>query len=259
MTSFPSRSRLDVVPATQARAALQSVVDDWTAEPRTIRVLDAGCGASTRVDLPPEAIVVGIDISVDQLRRDRRLQRRLVGDIQSFDFAGEQFDLIICWDVLEHLGDPDAAMRTLLGACAPGGLVIVAIPNRWSLKGLVTRITPFRAHRLFYHYLIGDRRARDGAADQFPTAMASGMSPARLVSQCGAAGFAVRLAVGYEGPVQSALRARYRVADWALTAIGWLARLLTMGRTDLLQSDVLLGFQAAGTELAEAARAGGSS
>jgi SAM-dependent methyltransferase len=39
-----------------------------------------------------------------------------------------QFDVVICEQVLEHVEDPWAAARNLLGLCVPGGRVIVAPP-----------------------------------------------------------------------------------------------------------------------------------
>jgi 2-polyprenyl-3-methyl-5-hydroxy-6-metoxy-1,4-benzoquinol methylase len=45
------------------------------------------------------------------------------------ELGGERFDVIIAADVLEHLLDPWAALRTLRSWAAPGGLLAVSVPN----------------------------------------------------------------------------------------------------------------------------------
>jgi 2-polyprenyl-3-methyl-5-hydroxy-6-metoxy-1,4-benzoquinol methylase len=39
------------------------------------------------------------------------------------------FDAIVCGDVLEHLAHPAPALRSLAEALAPGGVVVVSVPN----------------------------------------------------------------------------------------------------------------------------------
>lgn len=39
------------------------------------------------------------------------------------------FDAIVCGDILEHLADPTAVLRALVAALAPGGDVVVSVPN----------------------------------------------------------------------------------------------------------------------------------
>jgi len=41
----------------------------------------------------------------------------------------ERFDVIVCADVLEHLRDPAAVLAWLSGYLAPGGLVLISVPN----------------------------------------------------------------------------------------------------------------------------------
>jgi SAM-dependent methyltransferase len=41
----------------------------------------------------------------------------------------EQFDIVVCIDVLEHLLYPDRALRNLIQMVAPQGLLLLAVPN----------------------------------------------------------------------------------------------------------------------------------
>jgi 2-polyprenyl-3-methyl-5-hydroxy-6-metoxy-1,4-benzoquinol methylase len=67
--------------------------------------------------------------------------RMLVGDLEDLSDAeiGGPYDAIVCGDVLEHLRDPWTTLERLVGRLAPGGHVIVSLPNianwvcRWQL------------------------------------------------------------------------------------------------------------------------------
>jgi len=46
------------------------------------------------------------------------------------DLASEQpFDVICCYDILEHLYDPERVIRRLHAVAAPGGVLHISIPN----------------------------------------------------------------------------------------------------------------------------------
>ena len=153
------------------------------------RVLDAGCGMRMTVDLPPGAHVVGIDISEAALARNDSVDERVVGDIEKHPFASESFDLAVCHDVLEHLEDPVAAVRNLARVVKPGGELDVRMPILWSVKGLLTKLTPYRFHVWCYRRLFRIETAgREGHAP-FPTRLR--IPPSRLEKELAAAGFEI--------------------------------------------------------------------
>ena len=43
--------------------------------------------------------------------------------------VGEQFDLVVCTEVLEHLHEPERAVDVLRRLCAPGGRVALTVPD----------------------------------------------------------------------------------------------------------------------------------
>lgn len=53
-----------------------------------------------------------------------------VADIETFEFPYRgEFDYIVFADVLEHLRDPAAVLRTCLPALKPSGKIIISVPN----------------------------------------------------------------------------------------------------------------------------------
>ncbi len=203
------------------------------------RVLEAGCGSSSRVALPPDRHLVGIDIAQRQLDNHKTLDERHLGDLQTHVFEGEGFDLVICWDVIEHLPEPIHALERMADALKPGGAVVLAFPNLWSLKGLVTKFTPYKVHEWFYRYVIGDTRASN-EWDQFGTVFRASIAPPALRKWAAGRGLEVVYDEVYEGPVQSGLRKDRWYMDVGFGALGRLSRASTLGALDLGLSDCVM-------------------
>jgi ubiquinone/menaquinone biosynthesis C-methylase UbiE len=92
-------------------------------------VLEVGLGegeVSARVRARyPDARLVGIDLPDDELAsawQDRKLAGAFA-DICALPFGDDQFDLVLAIEVLEHVPDPDGALRELTRV-AKGGLVL---------------------------------------------------------------------------------------------------------------------------------------
>jgi|GEM_PF-833702 len=47
----------------------------------------------------------------------------------------DAFSIVFCVEVLEHVGDYTAAIRTLYRACKPGGLIVIGVPNETGWQG----------------------------------------------------------------------------------------------------------------------------
>jgi SAM-dependent methyltransferase len=157
--------------------------------------------------------------------------------VQTFEPPVPGFDLALCWDVIEHLPEPMRALERLTSALNPGGGLVLAFPNLWSLKGLVTKFTPFFVHALFYRFVVGDKRPE---VNQFPTVFRASIAPPRLRAWAKENGFEVMYDEVYEGPVQVSLRERHRLLDLGFAGLGVVSRVLTLGRLDLGLSDCIL-------------------
>jgi 2-polyprenyl-3-methyl-5-hydroxy-6-metoxy-1,4-benzoquinol methylase len=103
-------------------------------------VLELGCGvgALCRALAPHADTVTGVDIAATAVQRATDLSRDhqnigfVTGDVQSFDAAGRQYDLIVIADVLYYampLDDQpalEAIARRVASCLAPGGVVLLA-------------------------------------------------------------------------------------------------------------------------------------
>ena len=104
-----------------------------------LRVLDVGCGFATtsaRIEQLGNQ-VTGIDESREIVAvASQRLSRVVTADLQQADLGDEQFDVILFADVLEHLAWPVGVLKRYLRWLAPGGSVIVSLPNvgLWSVR-----------------------------------------------------------------------------------------------------------------------------
>ena len=98
------------------------------------RSLDAGCGSSSYFHLPDHAIIDGIDISAKQLERNTHLTKKVQDDLQTYVHPKDHYALIVCWDVLEHLPNPEKAVEQLFAAAKPDGLVVLLCPMSILLK-----------------------------------------------------------------------------------------------------------------------------
>jgi SAM-dependent methyltransferase len=222
-----------------ANGRAQAVIDGELGGRRGLEVLEAGCGSASHVAIPPGAVLTGIDISESQLAANSHLNVKICGDLQTYRWPRDRFDLVICWDVLEHLPQPVLALRNLVEAVRSGGLLVLAVPNRDSLKGVLTRLTPYGFHLWFYRNVIGDRSPRLESR-QFPTYLRPEVGHDRLRAIMVSLGCDVAHLELYEGPVQAALRERNRLAGFALSALGGAARAITFGRYDPNLTDMIM-------------------
>lgn len=99
-----------------------------------LRVLDLGFGAGllARRIRPRCSYLAGIELDPDAAREGSPFfDTPIVGDLLAgLEGPWEQpFDVAIAGDILEHLPDPSAALALLRKLLAPGGLLLVSLPN----------------------------------------------------------------------------------------------------------------------------------
>src|SRR3954451_11044908 len=98
------------------------------------RVLDVGCGeggVGAALKASGAERVVGIEPHGPSAEIARGVLDEVhVGTAEeALPGVGEDFDLVLLYDVLEHVVDPGAVLDALRGVAAPGALVHVSTPN----------------------------------------------------------------------------------------------------------------------------------
>jgi SAM-dependent methyltransferase len=113
-------------------------------------VLDVGAGRTPTVQLadrPEGTRYVGLDLSGSELEEapDGSYDDMVVGDVT--DHRGNlmgSFDLIVCFQVLEHVRPLGAAFENMRSYLKPGGRLVAQFSGTFSLFGLANRVMPQR-------------------------------------------------------------------------------------------------------------------
>jgi O-antigen biosynthesis protein len=99
------------------------------------RVLDAGCGVGWGSQLLIDhgaASVDGVDIDASAVR-DAQVRcpagTFVRGDLTDLPFAEQRFDVITCFEAIEHVEDPMRGLDEFRRVLAQGGIVLVSSPN----------------------------------------------------------------------------------------------------------------------------------
>jgi len=121
------------------------------------RVLDAGCGVGYgAARLATQARrVIGIEIAPEALAMARERYALpalefLRGDCRSLPFASGSFDLVVAFEVIEHLQDWDALLAESRRVLADWGALIVSTPNRVYYGEHREAPNPFHVHEFDY-------------------------------------------------------------------------------------------------------------
>lgn len=122
-TRYYDTARLEILPWLPARVS---------------RLLDVGCGGGATTlavaDARPVSWSGGIEFVPEVARRAEAVFDRVwTGDAAAVPLEAEiapaSLDLVLCLDVLEHMADPWALVARLSTLLAPGGRLILSVPN----------------------------------------------------------------------------------------------------------------------------------
>lgn len=114
-----------------------------------VAILDVGSGRNPTVPLderPHKTMYVGLDLSAEELAAagPGAYDEGIVADAGTLqDELIGRFDLIVSWQVLEHIRDLGAAMVCMRTYLRPGGTLVAMFSGSRSAFALVNRVVPF--------------------------------------------------------------------------------------------------------------------
>jgi SAM-dependent methyltransferase len=174
----------------RGRRRVLAAVLDGLALPAGIRILDAGCGSGRNMaDLALRGTVAGVELASPSLdvARERGVGEVWAGSLEEpLPFGDGSFDLAVALDVLEHLRDDAPAWHELARVVAPGGRLVVTVPQYAWLWGEHDVLS--HHHRRYTRALLVERARPAGWSAERLTAFNSTLLPA-----VAAARFAQRL------------------------------------------------------------------
>lgn len=116
-------------------------------------VLDAGCGEGYGLPMLAEAgagRVIGVDLEptvVDHVAATYAVDPRIeahCAELMALPLGDDEVDLVVSFQVIEHLHDIDGYLASLRRVTRPGGRVLIATPNRLTFTpGSDTPVNPF--------------------------------------------------------------------------------------------------------------------
>jgi SAM-dependent methyltransferase len=232
-----SNSGYSVSPGAALSEVQKFIADKLTG--KFVRIYEAGGGSASILPLSSltNRSIVVVDIDEIQLRNNAYADTKILGDIQTYEFEPNSFDLIVCYNVIEHLNAVDQAIRRFHHALAPGGLLFIGAPNPDSLFGMVTKYSPHWFHVWFYRVILKRKNAGEPGQVPFPTVYHPLVSPKKLLKFGAQLGFEAIYLNIYIGDNFTKVRNTRPAIGWLLNASIFLLSILTFGKLDLAHGD----------------------
>ena len=94
---------------------------------KKIYILDAGAGDCFAKKLFVGHKYLAMDIKENEIITAKK-ELDVVGDIQNMPFQRETFDMILCLEVLEHVVNPQAALKECFRVLKRDGILLMSVP-----------------------------------------------------------------------------------------------------------------------------------
>lgn len=130
MSALSARDAYRLWAPSYDRETAISALENETVEALAVSVrgrtlLDVGCGTARRLRGQDAAVAVGIDLSIDMLRRAPSSAWCAAGDMRALPVASGAVDVVWCRLAIGHLAELERAYAELARVCRAGGTVIV--------------------------------------------------------------------------------------------------------------------------------------
>jgi SAM-dependent methyltransferase len=134
-----------------------------------IAILDVGAGRYPTIaptDRPPNCRYVGLDIEPDEIAAagPGAYDEGVVADITAPLGRDEEFDLVLSWQVLEHVSPLAETFENLRRSLRPGGTLLAQLTGSNAAFAILGRLLPNRAKLWIATRLLGHSEE-----EKFPT------------------------------------------------------------------------------------------
>jgi SAM-dependent methyltransferase len=192
---------------------------------------------------------VGIDVDSEQLNHNNLLDIKIQGDLQTYELPPNEFDLVVCVDVLEHLPFPERALANMSRSLKPGGYLLLAGPELYSYKGLAAKYTPHSMRFFIFKLLTGRpapqmRRIHGNGQIFIPTFLKPVCSRRNLAKECKRHGLNVVFEKAADGYSRTGvLRPIFGHFLGIINSFTRFFEAITAGRVNLLLADFVILFK----------------
>jgi len=120
------------------------------------KVLDIASGEGYGANLMGENAlhVTGVDIDSSVIKNASEKYRRsnLIfkqGSIENIPLPNQSFDIVTCFETLEHITDHKKAIQEIKRVLKPGGLILISTPDKKNYSDAVGYANPFNKKELY--------------------------------------------------------------------------------------------------------------
>jgi ubiquinone/menaquinone biosynthesis C-methylase UbiE len=122
---YAPRRRLNETISIIMKEEYESIIDVGCGDGILLKEIEQNCQIKNN-----SLLLIGMDISELRLRRTiKRTSAKVCNaDAENLPFRGQQFDLTICGEVIEHVPNPENVIKELSRITRPGGKLLISIP-----------------------------------------------------------------------------------------------------------------------------------
>jgi SAM-dependent methyltransferase len=206
---------------------------------RPISVYEAGGGSTSYISLDELNVtrITLVDLDPRQVARNDVAHETIVGDLQTIELPAESFDLVICYNVIEHLPRLPEALERLARVAKRRGLIVIGAPVPLSLNGLAARFTPHLVHVWICRYLLKWPDAGKPGCAPFPVAYHRLADPGALQAHMKGLGLQPIYFRAYLGSLIEEIERKNPRLGRLLIAAANLVHRSSFGAFDLLRGD----------------------
>jgi SAM-dependent methyltransferase len=206
---------------------------------RPTSVYEAGGGSTSYIGLDGlnVARITLVDIDPHQVARNDIAHETIVGDLQTIELPAESFDLVICYNVIEHLPRLPDALERMSRVVKRGGLIVIGAPVPMSLNGLAARLTPHFVHVWVCRYLLKWPDAGKPGCAPFPVAYHRLVDPEALQAHMKTFGLQPVYFCAYLGSLIEEIERKNPRLGRLLFGAANLVHRASFGSLDLLRGD----------------------